>query len=91
MREDEAGRLFTQCYGLALGLALGAFVSIVPLDWREAVAGACWVGQAEAGQVSDRACAALEPAAARDGSAVAVAAAPPPRVDATRQIADFPY
>jgi len=74
MREDEAGRLFARCYGLALGLAFGAFVCTAPLAWRDVVAGACWVGQVEAGQVGGGTCAAPGSAAAEDVGAFAIAA-----------------
>jgi hypothetical protein len=84
MRNDEAVRLFAQCYGLALGLALGAFVCTVPVDWREAVADACWVGQAEAGQVGDRVCPALDTVAAGDLSSVAMAGPRPGGIEAMR-------
>jgi len=84
MREDEVGRLLTQCYGLGLGLALGAFVATVPLDWREFAAEACWVGQAEAGLIGDRTCGQLEAAAADDMGAIAVAAALPRSTDRLR-------
>ncbi len=73
MREDELGRLFAQCYGLSLGLALGALVTTVPLDWRAAAATACWAGQAEAGQIGDRSCAAIETAVTADFGTVALA------------------
>ncbi len=84
MCEDELGRLFAQCYGLALGLALGAFVTMVPLDWRAAAATACWAGQAEAGQISDRSCGAIETAGAGDLGAVALAASLPREIDTMR-------
>ena len=84
MREDELGCLFAQCYGLALGLALGAAVTTVPLDWRAAAATACWVGQVEAGQIGDRSCGAIETAGAGDLGTVALAASLPRRIDSIR-------
>ncbi|MBV8536076.1 MAG: hypothetical protein JO128_10815 [Alphaproteobacteria bacterium] len=84
MREDEVSHLFAQCYGLVLGLALGAFVSTVPLDWRAFATETCRVGQAEAGQIGDRACAPVDTVAAGDLGAVAVAAALPRGIDRLR-------
>lgn len=55
MREDNTSRLFARCYGLALGLALGACISTVPFAWRDAVAATCWMAGAEAGLVQEEA------------------------------------
>jgi hypothetical protein len=70
MREDKTSRLFARCYGLALGLALGAFVGTVPTAWRDAAAATCWMADAEAGLVPGAGCPALSGfGAAADGSA----------------------
>ena len=84
MHEDELGRLFAQCYGLSLGLALGAVVTTVPLDWRAAAATACWVGQVEAGQIGDRSCGAIETAVAGNLGTVALAASLPREIETMR-------
>ncbi len=84
MREDETARLFAQCYGLALGLALGAFACTASPAWRDAAAGACWLGEVEAGQLDGSGCAAVQSAAAADLTGLALAGASSPGIHAIR-------
>ncbi len=83
-RENDTARLFAQCYGLALGLALGAFLCTAAPAWRDAAAGACWIGEVEAGQLDDGACAAVQSAAAEDLGAVAMIGGAPRGIRAMR-------